>query len=260
MSIDLRKVQKLNSSIQLLLSAHNRSDGDDDHADAIQYLFERQNVLLNVWSPTKREEPSTDTQSPEGLINVKSTTWKPALGQAYYEVSDTGLLRWKRSHGHTYRSRDYAVTQSTMYRWKERDPSPSPRPRSGGSRLPHSVVKLYQSGPRGNLDDWYFVDVLVLEAFVSERPHDAMPIHINGDTLDNSLANLKWSRTPVATPKQNKNCAVRRKNQKLSDADVSEIKLQLRQGVRAPLIACMYNVSSNTIYSIGRGVTRGDVR
>lgn len=264
MSIDLREVQKLNASIQLLLKAHNRSD-EDDHADAIRYLFERQDALLSVWSPAKLNESSDDLEklcasrlAPVIRKEPKLTTWKSASGQTYYEVSDTGFLRWKKAPAYA-KCRDYPVTQSTMYRWKGHDPSPSPRPRAGGSKLPYSVVKLYQSGLKDNPDDWYFVDVLVLETFVSKRPPYAMPVHKNGNTLDNSLANLKWSSSPVVTPKQNKNCEVRQRNQKLSDADVSEIKLQLRQGVRVPLIACMYNVTSSTIYAIGRGVTRGHI-
>lgn len=260
MNIDLQEVQKLNSSIQLLLKAHNRSD-EDDHSAAIQHLFECQNVLLKPWRPVKLKELSTDIQSLEDWTTIKSLVerdkkaerpiiWKPIPGQAYYEVSNFGALRWKKSPGYS-KCRDYVVSQTTMYRWTDQDASPSPRSRGGRYQIPYSAVKLYQSGRNSNASSWHFVDVLVLEAFHSERAPGAMPIHENGNSLDNSLSNLKWPLpAPVSQPSKKK------RNQKLSDAEVSEIKLQLRQGVRPNLIACIYNVHITTIYAIKNGTSR----
>jgi hypothetical protein len=114
-------------------------------------------------------------------------TWRPIPGWDGYEVSDYGGVR----------SVDRIIQnlngRSTPYRGRLR--SLSAQERTG-----HLSVVLWQ----GNRGRTCFVHYLVLLAFVGPRPEGCVIRHLDGDSSNNTLANLRYG-----SPSENQRDAVR---------------------------------------------------
>jgi HNH endonuclease/NUMOD4 motif len=100
--------------------------------------------------------------------------WKPVVGyEGLYEVSDQGnvrsLDRWGNGGGGSRRlSRGRRLT-----------------PQKSGSYLKVGLTRNGSGSTRS-------IHVLVLEAFVGQRPDSALACHNDGDRRNNQLSNLRW--------------------------------------------------------------------
>lgn len=107
-------------------------------------------------------------------------TWRPVVGYAGYEVSDSGFVR---SH-HGKNGVRYLKCIKSKYGY--------------------SCINLYKNGKIKQ----FFVHRLVWEAFNSPVPYGMQLDHIDGDKTNNALSNLR-----CVTPKENTNNPVTRKRQ-----------------------------------------------
>jgi hypothetical protein len=97
------------------------------------------------------------------------TTWKTHPDFSRYEVSDDGRVR-------------VAATGRELAQ-RERGNG------GQGSQEPALRVDLRQDGRRRTPE----ISTLVLETFVRDRAPLEYATHLNGDVLDNSLGNLRWT-------------------------------------------------------------------
>ena len=130
--------------------------------------------------------------------------------------------------------------------------------RSGLPLVPHftnsgyAVVSLWKDGGRRRET----VHSLVLAAFVAPRPPGGECRHLNGDSRDNRLTNLKWG-----TRKENfedmrrhgtTNAGSRHGMAKLVEADVRKIRARAAGGERLSDIAGDFPVSAKHLGDIVR--------
>lgn len=160
--------------------------------------------------------------------------WRAVVGhEGFYEVSDHGRVR----------RMDYTAPMGTVER-----------------RYPARMLRtqLVQGYPTVGL--WRPVarhvgtHILVLEAFVGPRPAGAVAMHIDG-TRDNSLTgNLRWGTQSEnmldacdlgSRPRGSAYWAA-----KLSDEDVSAIRIRLTSGERQRSIAIDFGVTQSTVSRI----------
>jgi hypothetical protein len=96
---------------------------------------------------------------------------------------------------------------------------------------------------------------LVLEAFVGPCPDGMEACHIDGDSWNNSLSNLRWD-TPLANARDRKRhgshcCGERAPNHKLTATDVREIRRLTADGRTALLaVARRFGVSKDHVERI----------
>jgi hypothetical protein len=103
------------------------------------------------------------------------------------------------------------------------------------------------------------VHILMLETFIGPRPPGFVARHLNGNSLDNRIANLEWS-----TPRTNiedidrhgtRVMGERVHTARLAEVDVKRIRtMQLHRG-DIERLAHEYGVSRSTIDAIRRGIT-----
>lgn len=100
----------------------------------------------------------------------------------------------------------------------------------------------------------FFVHVLVLEAFVSARPEGLFTRHLDGDPENNHVSNLAWgSRLDNANDSKRHGTfpvGSRNGNSILTEDQVQEIRILIKQGYKHPEIADMYDVSRSCISSV----------
>lgn len=109
-----------------------------------------------------------------------------------------------------------------------------------------SKVRL-RTHPRMDFD----VAHLVLEAFVAPRPTGCVSMHLNDDSSDNSVSNLRWG-----TKSDNVLDSIRKGrggNQKLNAADVGEIRRRRAAGETGAKLAKEFRVSQQRICDIYKG-------
>lgn len=115
--------------------------------------------------------------------------------------------------------------------------------RTGSQR---SKVRL-RSRPRLDFD----VAHLVLTAFVAPRPPGAVAMHLNNDSSDNNVLNLRWG-----TPKENAvHCgrSKRANNQILSVTQMREIKTRRDRGESGVSLAREFGVSQQRVCDVYKG-------
>lgn len=144
--------------------------------------------------------------------------WKPIEGWPY-EVSNTGLVRRQRTN--------FVLTPM----------------RTGQKRKQYSTVRLCNCGVEKDRK----VAELVLEAFISTRPNGLVARHLNDDTFDNSLSNLRWG-----THRENANDRRFNTPVKLTVSQAVEIRRR-RKNERGADLAREFNVSQQTVCDISKG-------
>ncbi len=92
--------------------------------------------------------------------------WVPVPGTTGYEISDQGRIR--------------------SYRTAQGHPSDTPRLLSPGNSRGYLHVKLGRDRPNVK------IHILALEVFEGPRPAGTVARHLNGDSTDNRLSNLRW--------------------------------------------------------------------
>ena len=126
---------------------------------------------------------------------------------------------------------------------------------SGSRRGRYPHVILCQDGVRTSRT----IHVLVLTAFVGSRPCGYVSRHLNDVKTDNRLKNLRWGSTKEnrADAKRNNRYPVGIQNASanLTDEEVREIRLRLRQGEHQTKLAAVFGVNQTTISRIHRRVT-----
>lgn len=156
--------------------------------------------------------------------------WKPVAVPAYaakYEVSTLGRIRNSETR-HVLRPM-----------------------RTGRRRLPsaqRSKVR-FSTSPRHDFE----VGALVLSTFVSPRPFGAVVMHLNDDSKDNSLKNLKWGT--AASNVRDMVLKGRGGCQRLQMKDVVDIRRRRATGERGCDLAIEYGVSKQRICDVYKGRT-----
>lgn len=121
----------------------------------------------------------------------------------------------------------------------------------------YGYYKLHLS--KNNVRGYFTIHVLVAKAFIGDRPDGLQVNHINGVKTDNRPENLEYvsgSRNIVHAQDMGlKPVGSRCWQAKLSEADVSNIKLLISQGVNIKDIAERYGAVKQNISSIKKGVT-----
>jgi hypothetical protein len=171
------------------------------------------------------------------MIDIKET-WKPIPEAPQYYVSDFGNVKRMEEFPGSYGRNQF------VDRVKKQIP--------GGFKNKYLRVKL-RIGPKNVVDR--YVHVLVLEAFRGKRPssiHQAS--HMNGDTKDNRLTNLKWMRVQENNKMKilhgTSGKGQRNSQAKLTEQDVRKIILSYLQGESCETIAKRYPVMDGTIKNI----------
>jgi hypothetical protein len=155
--------------------------------------------------------------------------WKPIKGFEDYEVSNTGYVRsWKTRGGRR----------------------PSPYTLAPGLIQGRRYVNLMRDGKAHHLG----VSVLVLEAFGSPKPARHEAAHLDGDPGNSHLGNLQWMTRKEISAQRVLNGtddrSLSKRNTKLTEADVLEIKARLNAGESHESIAQDYPVKWANIKSI----------
>lgn len=165
----------------------------------------------------------------------KKEVWKGVEGYPGYEISDFGNLRSFRSrHGLLENPR---ILESHLDK--------------GGYRVAClQKIKSHQL---------IYIHVLVLETFVCKRPKGMFCRHLDGDSLNNKLSNLKWG-TPKENSEDQKKHGTQIKGEacgmsKLKNKEVVIIKKALKIGLKGLQLAQLFNVTPSTIYSIKQNKT-----
>lgn len=170
--------------------------------------------------------------------------WKVIPGYPYYEISNLGNIRsWKG------RGRNGGLLKTPRVK----------RAFVGGDG--YLFVKLQQNGKRTN----YRVHRLVLESFIGKRPNGMVARHLDGNRLNPSLDNLKWS-----TQKENMADMVQHgtrpmgethHNSTISDYTVHNIRRLLDENKKRPCdIARLCGVRPQYVNKIKRGDIRNWTR
>ena len=168
--------------------------------------------------------------------------WLPVVGfEGLYEVSDLGNVR----------SLDRAVSRGTSrsgVQMRRGAPLSAHTTRKGYLR-----VELSKNGVKSK----HHVHVLVLEAFVSPRPAGHDGAHDDGNSINNSLSNLKW-KTPAANNEDRRAhgtlpTGADHPSAQIGQTDALEIKRRLRAGESATAIAKSMSLSRNIVFNIKYG-------
>ena len=100
---------------------------------------------------------------------------------------------------------------------------------------------------------------LVLEAFVGPRPRNMQCRHLNGDPMDNRLANLKWGTIQENTEDKRRHGTVLRGEDlpasKLTEESARMIRLLVRVGFRREDVALAFGISYGNVCAVVRLAT-----
>lgn len=192
---------------------------------------------------TKAKHWETEESRPKTartLPFIPGERWRPVVGYSGYEVSDHGRVRSWRVGG--------------KGNGDKRRAEPRLRKAVRNTRTGYLYVML--KGPsKLKLRQ---VHVMVLEAFVGPRPPRSETRHLDGDSANNRLYNLKWG-----TRRDQFDDQVRHKTDtrgerngaaKLTNKQAIEIRKRLKSGERGSDLAREFGVLDSTITRIKKGV------
>ncbi len=160
--------------------------------------------------------------------------WKDVTGfEGVYSISSMGRLR-----------REYTTNASPIGRIVKG----SQRGRSG-----HKYVRytLHHNGKSTRC----FAHTLVLRAFIGDDKNK-MPHHINNNSLDNSLSNLKWVTSSENTKYAYADGRIPSRrgeasnSAKLSSSAVAEIRARYGRGSSCATLATAYGIHKSTAHRI----------
>ena len=197
-------------------------------------------------------------------MSKSKENWKFIPGfNKFYEVSDLGNVRSYRTRRTGQRATRPTLLSGGITRTTK------------GYFIPYRYVLLTDSkGKAINKKRAH----LVLLAFVGKKPDGYDASHLNGDSFDDRLTNLKWEsrqnniarisshrqyRIPnrytlddIKTQIKNRNVNTKR----LTEQEVADIKLYLSQGATELELACEFNTSYANIKNIAMGITFKNVK
>lgn len=153
---------------------------------------------------------------------MQKIEWREVVG-TMYKVSNTGLVMGPRG--------------------KVLTPMRTGAKRQGSQR---SKVRL-SSTPRDDRD----VARLVLEAFVGPRPTGYVVMHLDDDSTNNCVDNLKWG-----TRRENVHDSIhksRHGTQRITPSDALAILRMRESGAPGASVAVMYNISMQRVCDIFKG-------
>jgi len=157
----------------------------------------------------------------------KKLTWKTIPNyEGFYEISNTGMVR----------NRFEKILRS----YKEGNGYMRIELNKNGSAKKHSIHRL------------------VAGAFLGKRELPYEVNHINGNRVDNNVENLEWltrSQNIRDTHIKGRHNQKSEKNNatKLTNREVSRIKLACLCGIKKSEISKIYNIAESTVFSIANG-------
>lgn len=162
--------------------------------------------------------------------------WKPVKGyEGLYEVSDHGRVRSLNFHRKTGRVKVLAINRCRKYPY----------------------VCLWPNKKTCS------VHVLVLEAFVGQRPAGLVCDHIDGRKSNNRLDNLRWTTQRVNVTRgcspalsSTRSRGERNVNAKVTDSDVAAIRVKYAEGGTSQRrLAEEFGISQPSVNAIVKHVT-----
>ncbi len=171
---------------------------------------------------------------------MTNEVWKPVVGaEGRYEVSDHGRVRSldhsvARANGRTHRVRGRELKPATSSKWG------------------HQTVTIQ---PRGSVPSG--VHVLVMAAFVGERPAGMEVAHLDGNPANNHVTNLAYVTHPEncshrvihGTASRGDDCPTA----KLTSDDVGDMRWLRGQGVPTQQLGELFGVSARQVRRICSG-------
>jgi NUMOD4 motif-containing protein len=159
--------------------------------------------------------------------------WRPIPDyEGFYEASDWGNIRSAIGRGHG--SRKGRVL----------------RPGLTSGPTPRLSVALYKDG-KGRTR---LVHHLVLEAFKGKRKPGQEALHGPGGPLDNRLVNLRWENELDKVRDGTSNRGERNRGAKLTEAQVTEMRIRYAAGETQQILAGTYRISVGAVSQIVTGV------
>lgn len=154
---------------------------------------------------------------------MENEIWKPLVieNDVKIQVSNKGRVKWDRYKVGTQWIKDFI-----------KEPSLSKG---------YLHFRFYAGGKHKNL----LVHRAVAEAFIPNPKGYKSITHIDGNRLNNSVENLKWS--PNRSPRK------RRSTAKLDDLKVRRIRERLEKGEKAAEIAAEFDISPSYVSRIKKG-------
>lgn len=195
------------------------------------------------------EQPFTRQLERKPMSNLHSTktveAWKPVVGwEGFYEVSDHGRVR---------------SLDRTIYR--ERNGRCDPVIYKGRMIKPH-LMKLHLHLTLCSLGVQYtfLVHILVLEAFVGQRPDGLICCHYDGDGTNNHIGNLRWDTYKANSADSIRHgtysCGEKHGQAKLTEQQVKKIRYEYStKKIKQVRLATKYGVSPSYIWHIVNRLT-----
>lgn len=186
-------------------------------------------------SPSVRFTPSVNHRTNtlgdsfiQGASAMQEEIWKPVVGyEGLYDVSNTGRIRTYYQHS---RGRKIKDTPQRIVKQSRGD-------------FGYLLFKLAKNGNSSTQK----IHRIVLTAFVGPCPPGMECLHLDGNSSNNNLSNLKWGT-------HTENMSLVKSGAKITPEDVIKIRKYRTSGLSYPAIARLFPISRHEISYIVRGL------